>query len=202
MNTQQESEKERRIVDVETALYDAHQEIIVLREGIAEAKWIESALRERTRELSERIKELDCLYAISDCISPPRKPLSEILQAIAHVIPSGFQSPESTFIALNTPVGRFCSYGFRPISQTHCYDITANGQRIGSIEVSFSPKPDASDKLELLAEEDHLLLAIANLIGELIELRSNSTYAEKPSKMRPPYTLFARNWARRSSHEK
>jgi len=47
-------------------------------------------------ELQERIKELDCLYAISPIAADPHTTLDSILQDITDRIPSGFQKPEST----------------------------------------------------------------------------------------------------------
>jgi hypothetical protein len=51
-------------------------------------------------ELQERIKELDCVHAISDVAANPKAPLDEILQNIVDRISLGFQEPESTCACL------------------------------------------------------------------------------------------------------
>jgi len=48
---------------------EAHGEVLTLQAKVAEYKWLEDAIRRRTRELSERVKELTCLYAVSSCLT-------------------------------------------------------------------------------------------------------------------------------------
>lgn len=74
---------------------------------ITESKKAEEALRkhqeqferlvaERTRELGERVKELDCLFSISRLIERPDITLEEIFQGTVDLIPPAWQYPEIT----------------------------------------------------------------------------------------------------------
>ena len=50
-------------------------------------KQVEEALRKKTHNLGERVKELNCLYAMSQLIEQPGISLDEILQFHWHVEP-------------------------------------------------------------------------------------------------------------------
>ena len=54
----------------------------------------EIILQEKTRELQERVKELDCLYGISRFIEKPGISIPEILQGAADALPSAWQYPD------------------------------------------------------------------------------------------------------------
>ncbi len=172
MNGEHGAQIGRTEADLVVALHEAHHEILDLREQIAELRWIETALRERTRELGERVKELDCLYAISDCLGDPAKSLNDILQAIANAIPSGFQFPEQTSVAINILDQRFRSCGFRQSADTFSCGLSANGRHIGNMQVFLSPLPRVPDRPGFLPEEESLLRAAARWIGEIVEYRS------------------------------
>ena len=54
------------------------------------------ALQKRTHDLTQRIKELNCLYGISALREKPGTTLEEILQGVADLIPPSWQYPEVT----------------------------------------------------------------------------------------------------------
>ena len=179
MNAEHEAQSEGTMSDLAQSLREAHQEILDLRSQIAELRWIETALLRRTRELSERVKEQDCLYAMSDCLGDPTKSFNEILQAVADTIPSGFQSPKHTSVALNISGQRFCSRGFRESAHRHTYELSVGRERIGNIQVFLLPPSDSPDSPAFLPEEEHLLRAAAKWIGEMVQRRSDSTQKPK-----------------------
>ena len=53
----------------------------------------ENILRAKTRELRERVKELDCLYSISRFIERPGITIPEILQGAVNALPQAWQYP-------------------------------------------------------------------------------------------------------------
>ncbi|UCG63551.1 MAG: LuxR family transcriptional regulator, partial [Deltaproteobacteria bacterium] len=78
-------------------------EIAELRQRIAELEAsasrmneAEEILRKRTRDLGERVKELNCLYGISKLLEKPSISLGEILQGVVDLIPPAWQYPEIT----------------------------------------------------------------------------------------------------------
>ena len=62
--------------------------------NITRRKLAEKALQKRTDALTERVKELNCLYGISDLVEKPGISLNEILQGVVDLIPPSWRYPE------------------------------------------------------------------------------------------------------------
>ncbi len=154
------------------ALRDAHGEVCDLREQIAEMRWIETALRRRTGELGERVKELDCLFAIADCLRAPRKPLETVLREIAETLPSGYQNPGRTWVDLFVFGRVFRSPEFRESVHAHACSISVGGRDIGRIRVFVQPPDIPGYGAAFLKEEHALLNAVALWIGLIVEHRN------------------------------
>jgi hypothetical protein len=56
----------------------------------------EETLREKSHDLDERVKELNCLYGISNLVDKPDISLEEILQGAVDLIPPSWQYPAIT----------------------------------------------------------------------------------------------------------
>jgi nitrate/nitrite-specific signal transduction histidine kinase len=151
------------------ALRDAHKDIMDLQNQVAEYRWIEEALRKRTRELSERVKELDCLYSISDSLRQNKPSLEQVLDDIVNIIPKGYQNPALTSTRLTVAGQVFCSKYFRKTPYQRSADIQVQGVHVGIIQVFVSPSPDSADSSLFLPEEESLLKVLSVLIGEIIE---------------------------------
>ena len=172
MKKLQETANEATREELVEALGEAHQQVLDLQSQLAEYKWIEKAIRKRTKELSERIKELDCLYTISDWLCRPNYKLDDVLQGIVNVIPNGYQNPKSTWVRLDVGDKTFYSQGFRSTPCFHSSDILAYRSRVGRVEAFTMPSSDSSDFPVILSEENALLKAVAILIGEIVEHKS------------------------------
>lgn len=48
-------------------------------------------------ELKQRVKELNCLYGISDLVEKPDISLDEIFQGVVDLIPSSWQYPKISY---------------------------------------------------------------------------------------------------------
>ncbi len=123
-------------------------------------------LRARTEELAERVKELSCLYDISQLLIGSRwDEMSQLLQLIVARIPAGWQHPHLTRarIRLGEMVCQTAGFEVTPWIQRR--DFGAAGLE-GSIEVVCLEDPtDVGDQV-FLDEEDSLLEAIANHLSE------------------------------------
>ena len=71
-------------------------EIIGAARDITERRQMEETLRKQAHDLSERVKEINCLYTISDIADKQNFSLDETFQRIVDVIPSGWKYPEIT----------------------------------------------------------------------------------------------------------
>lgn len=142
------------------ALKEAHQEIIDLRMRLAEYEWVEAALQNRTRELSERVKELECLFFISHCLCRRDADLPKLLQRIADELPKGFQCPHQTWVSLDCAGGRYRSQGFRTTTDAYGVDIATQGQVVGELRVFVKPGA-AGDAPSIMPMEKTLIDTVA-----------------------------------------
>jgi PAS domain S-box-containing protein len=120
------------------------------------------------RELQERIKELDCIYAIFDMAVNLNAPFDQIMQDITDRVPLGFQYPESTCarITVNNKVTNTAN--FKRCRLRLEADITANEKVVGTLEVGYLGAMPHKDSL-FLEEEKKLVQTIAAHIGMVVQ---------------------------------
>jgi signal transduction histidine kinase len=131
----------------------------------------ESELRELTNKLSERIKELDCLYGISKLVEERNSSVDEILQGVVDLIPPSWQYPEVTCACIKLKNQQFKTANFRETSWKQAETIMVNGGRFGTIEVHYLEEKTESDEGPFLKEERNLIHVVAERLGHIIEHR-------------------------------
>ncbi len=151
-----------------SALRDAYAVIADLRARLDEYGWMEGALRRRTGELAERVKELECLHAVAAALRDPGRAAAEACAEVARTIPAGFQHPARTCALLEIHGREYRSPGFRADGRACKVEIRGGGRHLGTLRVHLLPGPrDASTPAAaILAEEQALLATLAELIGE------------------------------------
>ena len=140
----------------------------VLRD-ITTSKQAEEALREKTHDLGERIKELNCLYNISHLVEKTDISLEEILQETVDLIPFSWQYPEITCARLILQDQTFTTHNFNETVWKHASDIMVHGERIGALEVIYLEERPGSDEGPFQKEERSLINAIVERLGKVIE---------------------------------
>jgi hypothetical protein len=164
------------------ALREAHKEILDLQAKLAEFGWVESALRKRTNELSERVKEMECLYSMSQCLCLRDIPVSEMLQDAVNTLPEGYQNPERTWAHLEISGESFHSHRFRTTPDSHSEDIIIHGKRAGTLCVFVLRKSDTSIESHLLPMERIFLQIAALWIGKTVEHWHDQKQRESPTR--------------------
>jgi len=154
------------------ALKEAHEQIKDLKNIIAELEWLEEALRRRTGELSERVKELDCLYTISSRWINSTDSLQKILADIVNVMPLGWQYPKFTCVRLVLNNHHYRTSNFCETKLKQSAFIRLGKKRIGVLEVYQLPFPVHDKYQPFLPQEKQLLDVIAMWIGVIIKYRS------------------------------
>ena len=135
---------------------------------ITHQKQAESSLQIRTEELIERIKELNCLYGISNLVEQPGITLEEILQGTTELIPPSWRYPEATCARIIYEGKSYTSKSFKASKWKQRSDIHVHAQPIGLVEVFYTGMPPEDDN-PFLKEEQSLLHAIAERLGRIIE---------------------------------
>ncbi len=128
-------------------------------------------LNQRTHDLGERVKELECLYSISKVVEKEDLPLNKILQQIVEIIPPSWQYPEITCarIRVNHKIFQTEKFAESPWFQSSpIYDYS---EEIGLVEVFYLEEMPESAEGPFLKEERKLLNDIAERIGGIIALK-------------------------------
>ena len=130
---------------------------------------IEHALQVRTDELEERLKELNCLYGISNLVEQQYISLEEILQGTVDLIPPSWQYPEITCARIIIQDREWKTKNFQETIWKQASDIKVHGELSGNLEVYYlEEKPEISEG-PFLREERNLINAITGLTGRIVE---------------------------------
>lgn len=127
------------------------------------------SLQEKTHDLSERLKELRCLYGISDLIEEPGISLEKILEGAVKLILLAWQYPEITCARIILEGQEPRSSNFRETIWRQSSDIILEGNRIGTVDTYYLEERPESDEGPFLKEERSLINAITERLGRVVE---------------------------------
>ncbi len=139
------------------------------RTTTAARRQLESQVAERTHALGERIKELDCLYGVSGLVDQPGVSLDEILQGTVDLIPPAWQYPEITCARIVVEGREFSTGNFDTSPWQQTAAILVRGEQSGTVQVGYLRERPPLEEGPFLKEERHLIDAIAEQLGKLIE---------------------------------
>jgi signal transduction histidine kinase/CheY-like chemotaxis protein len=126
-------------------------------------------MKERAAELTEQVKELNCLYGMSRLIERSGIALAEILQGTAALLPAAWQYPEITGARIFLQGQEFPTENFRHTDWMQACDILVHGKRAGSVEVCYlEGRPERAED-PFLEEERTLINAVAERLGRVVE---------------------------------
>ncbi|MGD8777503.1 MAG: response regulator [Ignavibacteria bacterium] len=138
-------------------------------------------------DVSKRVKEIRCLYIVSQVAENTANTLEEVLQATADAIPPGWQYPEITTgrITFNDLV--CTSANFRESKWKQETEIVVDGKPCGKIEVFYLEEKPVLDIGPFMKEEQSLIEALARVIAVFYQrkdaqeklIKSNEELEEK-----------------------
>ncbi len=129
----------------------------------------EEALREKTNNLGERVKELNCLYGISHLVEEPDISLEEILQGAVDLILPSWQYPEITCARITMEEREFRTENFNETVWRQTSDIIVYDERVGTLEVCYLEEKPESYEGPFLKEERRLIDAVTERLGKITE---------------------------------
>ena len=145
------------------------------------------------QQLGERIKELNCLFGISEIVERADRSLDRILQDIVELLPMSWTHVDVACarILLNEEDVRSKHYG--EVVSTQRADIRLYGETAGAIEVSYLEPRPPQEEGPFLKEERRLLTAVAERVGHIVErLTAEGLLREKEAEFRERMTHFTR----------
>jgi C4-dicarboxylate-specific signal transduction histidine kinase len=146
----------------------ARQHIAKLEASEIRHDELERELRRTSWDLSERVKELNCLYSISRLRDRHGISVDQVLEGMVQFIPPAWQYPESTCARLRVGEREFHTAGFRETGCRLAAEVVVDGRPTGTLEVFYTgAKPPADGPF--LREERSLIEAIAERVARLLE---------------------------------
>jgi PAS domain S-box-containing protein len=140
--------------------------------NITELKKSEEALLKKTNDLNERIKELNCLYRISEIINKRGVAIELLLQECVSIIPPAYQHPEVACARITFQNHAFISVNFNETVWKQEKEILCDGKNIGKIEVFYTEEMPEQHEGPFLMEERALLDSLARNISIAVERKN------------------------------
>ena len=144
-------------------------EVRRLRASEKKLKEMKEAMQKKTHALGERVKELRCLYAMSNLVEKHGSSLDKALSDIVEVIPPAWQYPEITCARIKIGDQVFVSERFKETRWRQSSRITVKDKKTGSLDVFYLEKRPECGEGPFLKEERSLINSLAEHIGEIVE---------------------------------
>jgi hypothetical protein len=172
MRKEKEFNEERRLAD-----YGHMKRTISLmkinEELNREIKQVKRVDKEELVQISDklrgRIKELDCLYDISNFRENNDFSLDSLLQEIVNFVPPACQHPEITCARIIFDSYDFTTENFLQTNWKQSFNITVNNKKIGKLEVYRLKRKSDLEKGIFSEEEKRLIGAITESIARIVE---------------------------------
>jgi hypothetical protein len=118
--------------------------------------------------LSERAKELNCLYKIEELLNRPDTNLSDICKGVIEAIPPGWQYPDVCIAKIDLE-GQACqSANFKETPWVQSANIKVQDKKVGKLSVYYTAEMPHADEGPFLKEETKLLQTIVDRLGHYI----------------------------------
>jgi signal transduction histidine kinase len=142
---------------------------IELYEGITPIIGVALMNQSTQTALTERVKELTCLYGIAKVAEQFDSSLHKILQGIVNLLPPAWQYPEITCAKIVLDGRSFTTPNFQENYQKQTADIVIDGEKRGVVKVVYTKEKPALNEDPFLNEERSLIDTAAKQIAFIIE---------------------------------
>lgn len=120
--------------------------------------------------LKERIKELECLYSISQITNEMQnRPINEVFGSMVKVLPKGWQYPEITHARITFDGDTYVSEGFIEGVDKQTEPLMSKQIKRGLLEIIYTEERPEKDEGPFLKEERALINNIAKKLSMIIE---------------------------------
>jgi pyruvate,water dikinase len=129
--------------------------------------------------LSERAKELNCLYKIEELLNRSDTNLDDICRGVMEAIPPGWQYPDICVARISLE-GHTCqSPNFKETPWVQFDDIEVQDKKVGRLSVYYTAEMPRADDGPFLKEETKLLKTIVDRLGHyILYSRTKQAYQE------------------------
>ena len=119
----------------------------------------------RLRALTERAKELECLYAVDELLQDKQLSLPAAMAKLVDILPIGFSNPAACRVRIRYRNESFSAPDFDKATVLTTVDVYEDEEKTGAIEAGYIMPP--GEPIELLDDEIKLLSVIARRVSQL-----------------------------------
>lgn len=145
-------------------------------EGISRILGMVVVYRRTRAAMAERVKELTCLYEISQIVNQPGRTLEELLQAFVELLPPALKYPDNAMARIAFDGKSYITKGFSQSKYTRKANLVISNSNRGLIEIAYREEEPTFVADPFLKEEERLLETVAHEISLIIEERETSKY--------------------------
>lgn len=135
--------------------------------SIARAR-TEDELQQRTQQLGERVKELNCLYSLSHLAETCGDSIELLMQGVAELLPQAWRYPPITCARITFGGQTFSTANFEQSNWRQERPVRVRGAQVGSVEVCYLEARPDRDEGPFLWQEGRLLDVVAERLGKTV----------------------------------
>lgn len=121
----------------------------------------------QARDLRERVKELNCLYAITHLAEEGS--VEQMLERVVCILPEAWQYPERAYARIVYEGRTFASQGACDSQWVQSASIAIRGETVGRVDIGYRSLPAGAPESPFLPEEWSLLRGITRRLSDAIE---------------------------------
>lgn len=152
-------------------LHDLMPGSIIVMTDITDQKRAEEKLHSITVSLNQRVKQLDCLFEISDIMQLPGISLEGMLQKSIEVIPFGMKYSGDIWVEINLDDKQYRSKNFKETNLFYMAPIKGSKHKLGSLRVGYLGNKIFQDKDIFQINEKVLIKNLADKLARVIEMK-------------------------------
>ncbi len=119
-------------------------------------------------EMGKRVKELNCLYKISDSIQKNSN-TDDVFEYCVNILPLSWQYPAETAVKIQYGEKEYFSDFFQPSQWRLASSIIVDDNKAGLVEVFYTTEKPEADEGPFLTEERNLIDGISHLLSLMIK---------------------------------
>lgn len=133
--------------------------------------------------LSERVKELNCLYGITKMVAVEDVSLAEITKRTTELIPPSWQYSDITCARIRLNGHDYKTMNFKETIWKQSAEITVSGQKSGEVEVYYLEEKPELYEGPFLKEERELIEGISVLLAKTAERQKAEQFVREQQQM-------------------
>ncbi len=118
--------------------------------------------------LTERAKELNCLYRVEEILAQAEAPLEQVFREVVEALPPGWQHPTLCRARITFRKLVVEAPGHEPTPWVQTSPLELQGEAVGAVSVCYTAAMPEADEGPFLKEERRLIDTIADRLGQFL----------------------------------